>query len=80
MRASVEKWGNSLAVRIPKAIAEESRLTKGSAVELSLVDWKVVLTPHRRRKYSLAELLGKVTKRNRPSEWDTGKPVGKEAW
>lgn len=80
MRVSVQKWGNSLAVRIPKAIAVESRLAKGSPVELSLVDGKVVLTPQRHRKYSLAELLEGVTKRNVPSEWDIGKPVGKETW
>ena len=80
MRASVQKWGNSLAVRIPKALAVESKLKQGCSVELSSEDGKIVLVPQRRRKYSLKKLLGVVNRRNLHAELDFGKPVGREAW
>ncbi|MFN2399008.1 MAG: AbrB/MazE/SpoVT family DNA-binding domain-containing protein [Gemmatimonadaceae bacterium] len=79
MRVAVRKWGNSLALRIPKSLAEDSRLGSGSEVELTVEDGRLVVTtvPPAVR---LDELLAAVTDENRHSEVPTGQPVGREAW
>jgi antitoxin MazE len=79
MTARVQKWGNSLALRLPKALADEFRLEQGSAVELRVVGDKLVLEPQRPPQYRLANLLKKISKRNIHAEIKTGRPVGKEA-
>lgn len=80
MRTSVQRWGNSLAVRIPKAIAVESDLGDGALVDVKVVRGKVVLIPLRTRKHTLAELLAGVTNGNLHGEIQTGRPVGRESW
>jgi antitoxin MazE len=80
MKASVQRWGNSLALRIPKAIAVESGLADGSVVELKLRKGVIALIPERRRKYELQELLSQITKKNLHKEVKTGVPIGKESW
>jgi antitoxin MazE len=78
MTAKVQKWGNSLALRLPKALADELRLEQGCAVELRGVDGKLIVEPHRPPQYRLEDLLKKVSKRNLHAEIKTGRPVGKE--
>jgi antitoxin MazE len=78
MTAKVQKWGNSLALRIPKALANQFRLEPGSAVELLVVGGKLIIEPHRPPQYRLEDLLKKVSKRNLHAEIKTGRPVGKE--
>jgi antitoxin MazE len=80
MRARVQRWGNSLALRIPKAFATETALESGSEVELSLDDGRLVVTPVERASYRLEELLAQVSSKNLHSEVKTGSRVGKEAW
>ena len=80
MKTSVQKWGNSLALRIPKAFAEQTRLRKGASVSLTLQNGSMVVKPLGRRKYSLKELVSKITPQNRHPETDWGPPVGKEIW
>lgn len=80
MRAQVQKWGNSLALRIPKALAIETHLEQGSEVELSLTDGALVVTPARQPTYLLESLLAGVTRANRHGEVDHGAPAGREAW
>ncbi len=80
MKARVQKWGNSLGIRIPRAVAEEVAVRSDSVVELSTEDGRIIITPTRRRAYSLRQLLSKVTRENLHGEVDTGGPVGKEAW
>lgn len=80
MKTQIQKWGNSLAVRIPRSFAHESKIAQGSTVEVSLDDGKIVLTRVSEKEYTLKELLAKVTKRNLHQEIATGGPVGKEAW
>jgi antitoxin MazE len=75
----VQKWGNSLGLRIPKAFAAEAHLGAGSAVELS-VEKGVLRVRAVRRRYSLDELLARVTRRNVHGEMDSGAPVGREVW
>ena len=80
MHAKVQKWGNSLALRIPKTFAKDAHLTTGSEVDLVLQDGKIVIEPSPRPHYSLSSLLKKVTVDNRHSEVDTGDSIGQEAW
>jgi antitoxin MazE len=80
MKTRVQKWGNSLALRIPKAFAEEAGLAENAPVELSLKGGGLVVQPEAPRKLTLEELLRGVTEDNLPGEWDTGPAVGKEVW
>ena len=80
MKASVQRWGNSLGLRIPKAIAQESGLAEGSIVNLKLRKGVIALIPERRPSHKLDDLLSQITKKNLHSEVKTGAPVGKEVW
>jgi antitoxin MazE len=79
MRTRVQKWGNSLAVRIPRQVAAESRLQHGTPVDVSLIDGEIVVSPVRVPP-SLDELLAGVTDDNIHGEVDWGPAVGREAW
>ncbi len=80
MKTRVQKWGNSLALRIPKAFAEEVGLEKETTVEVSLEDGKLVISPVGRQKPTLEELLAQITPENLHGEVDYGPPVGNEIW
>ncbi len=80
MKTKVQKWGNSLALRIPKSFAAETMLEPDTEVELSLVDGKLVITPVVQRVYPLEDLLSGITAENIHKEADTGTSVGLEAW
>lgn len=75
----VSKWGNSLAVRIPLAIARQASLTEGDRLVLVLADGGIVLRLAR-RKYELSELVARITPKNRHKETDWGQPQGGEPW
>jgi antitoxin MazE len=76
----VAKWGNSLAVRLPLAIAREAGLAEGDSVKLTLDPKRgIVLRPVRRR-YKLSDLVAQITPKNRHTETDWGPPQGKESW
>jgi len=76
----VSKWGNSLAVRIPRALARKARLAEGDRLTLDLAADGSIVLRSTRRKYELRQLVSRITARNRHSETDSGKPVGQEAW
>lgn len=80
MRSRVQKWGNSLAVRIPKPFALEVGLAQDSDVEISVDDGNLVISRAAGRSYHLADLLSAVTTRNLHSEVDAGPAVGRETW
>jgi antitoxin MazE len=80
MQTTIQKWGNSLAVRIPKAFVKEARVAYGTTVDLSVDDGKIVIDPRPEPDYRLEDLLKGVTKRNRHEEVETGAPVGQEVW
>ena len=79
MITKVQKWGNSIGVRIPKAIAQDAEIQEGASVELRVEDGRLVIVPVR-RKYTLAELVSKITPENCHPETDWGPPLGKEIW
>ena len=76
-QSTVAKWGASLAVRIPKAIAEQWHVREGSAVEIMYRGEQVVI---RKKRYELSEMLAKVSPENLHSEVDFGPPAGREEW
>ena len=80
MKAKVQRWGNSLAVRIPKSFAEEVGLTAGSAVDMSLVEGGLLVEPAAESPLTLEDLLGGVTEANLHAEVDSGAPQGGEGW
>ena len=77
MRTRVAKWGNSLAVRIPRAFVARAGLNEGSAIEIAEKDGALVL---RKPRYRLDDLLAGVTDSNRHGESDWGEPRGDEVW
>ena len=80
MTTKIQKWGNSLAIRIPKAFAAEADLSELSTVDLSIIDGKLVLTPFIVPAYTLEELVGGITDDNLHEAFWTGPPVGREEW
>ena len=80
MKVQVQKWGNSLALRIPKSFAVESQIEQGTVVDVSVVEGKLVVVPVADKEYTLEELLAGVTKKNIHAEVDTGPSVGNESW
>ena len=80
MITKVQKWGNSLGVRIPKSFAAEAQVEAGSRVDITVEDGELVLRPIRRPMYLLGDLLRRVNARNLHGEIVTGKAVGREVW
>ena len=77
MQAVVQKWGNSLGIRIPSHYVKEFNLKSGGAVEITEEDGKIVITPPRK---VLDEMLSRVTAENLHSPVETGRSVGNEEW
>ena len=80
MLTKVQKWGNSLALRIPKAFALDAHLENDSLVEISIVDGQIIVKPVSAPIWTLEELLAGVNKNNLHHEVDTGSAVGNEVW
>jgi len=81
MRTKVQKWGNSLALRIPKAFAEEADVVAESVVELTVdSDGQLIVTPSRAPQYELADLLSEISDENLHDELWTDEPKGREVW
>ncbi len=77
MLTVVQKWGNSLGVRIPAVYAKEFELKNGSSVEIFEEEGKLVIKPKRN---SLNDLLMQITEENKHEAVETGKSLGKEEW
>ncbi len=80
MRVRVQRWGNSLALRIPKPYAEDAGVREGAVVDLSVSEGTLVAVTIRRKKVTLKRLLRGVNKRNLHGEIDAGSSLGREAW
>jgi antitoxin MazE len=80
MLTKIQKWGNSLALRIPKAFAVDAQLENDSVVEVLLVDGQIVIKPVARSRWSLEQLLAGVNSDNLHHEMDTGDAIGNENW
>lgn len=84
MKVAFQKWGNSLALRVPKAFADEIGARDGRAAEMTVSDGKLVIeiarAQRRKRRYALDDLVAGITPANRHDETDWGSAVGNEAW
>jgi antitoxin MazE len=80
MTATIQKWGQSLAVCLPQQLAEDAQLGEGREVELVQTEEGVLLKAKRKMRYKLDDLLAGVTPENVHPETDWGAPRGKEAW
>jgi len=80
MRTRVQKWGNSLALRIPKSFAAEIGLSEDISVDLSITEGRLVIRPQSQEALRLEDLLRGITDENLHGEWQTGPAVGKEIW
>ena len=80
MQTKIQRWGNSLGLRIPRALAADVGVKAGAEVDVSVRDGALVVKPARRARYRLEELVRKITAKNLHGEVDTGAPVGREVW
>lgn len=79
MQTTISKWGNSLALRLPRHVAEGVRLVEGTPVTIEVEDGSLRVTPSR-RKFRLSELLEGEKPETGEREHDWGEPQGDEAW
>ncbi|AKX93781.1 multidrug transporter MatE [Moorella thermoacetica] len=77
MQPHVQKWGNSLGIRIPLSLAQKIGLREGTPVDLQVDEDAIII---RRKQYSLEQMLARVKPENIHSEIDTGPQVGREIW
>ena len=77
MKTVVQKWGNSLGIRIPSLYVKEFSLKNGSSVEIIEEEGRIVILP---KKLSLDELVSKITNENMHSPIESGQSVGNEEW
>jgi antitoxin MazE len=80
MQTRIQKWGNSLGLRIPKSFAADVHVGEGSIVDLSVANGSLVVRPLRNRTHVLSDLLKRITRRNLHGAVATGEPTGREAW
>lgn len=80
MKGQIQKWGNSLAVRIPKGIAEEAGLGQATPVDIHVSEGQIVITPLRPARYQLDELLARIQPDQLHAETDWGEVQGWEEW
>ena len=80
MQSKVQRWGNSLAVRIPKVFALDVGLEEDAPVELSVRDGDLVISPVEPDSFTLEGLLSKITDDHLLREVESGPAVGNEVW
>jgi antitoxin MazE len=80
VQSKIQRWGNSLAVRIPKAFAQDVGLEEDSPVEIAVRGGALVITPRAPQPLTLQQLLGGITDENIHEEIETGAALGNEAW
>lgn len=79
---TIQKWGNSYAVRLPKSAVARLNLLAGHEVEIheKVREGTLSIVPVHRANMSLASMVNRITKQNRHAATDWGAPVGKEVW
>jgi len=77
MKTRVQKWGNSLAIRIPAGLAREADMAEGTAVDVDVEDGKLRIVRETRIP-TLDELIAAITDENKHEPVDFGPPVGRE--
>ena len=80
MKTLVQRWGNSLALRIPKTFAEEIAVREGDEIEMSVAKGRLVVSPRPARHYHLADLVAGIRPANLHKEIVVDGPQGREIW
>ena len=80
MQTRIQKWGNSLAIRIPSAFATEVNLQHNTPVDISLREDTIIIKPIVEPELTLEELLAGIKEENLHREVDTGSAAGNEIW
>jgi len=80
MKTLVQRWGNSLALRIPKTFAEEISVREGDQVEMNVTKGRLVIAPRPPRDYHLDDLVAEIRPGNLHQAIVVSGPQGKEAW
>jgi len=80
MKATVKKWGNSAAVRIPASVMQATHLDLDEVVDVREEAGRIIIEPVRQKSYDLAKLLKGITSKNLHEAADFGPPQGKEVW
>lgn len=83
MKVQFQKWGNSLAVRVPQVVAREIGAAEGKSADMTVENGALIVRPtarRRKRKYRLEDLVAGITPENRHPEIDWGPPRGREIW
>lgn len=80
MKIQVQKWGNSLALRIPKNFALQTSIKNGSTVDIVVESGRIIVKPIIEEKILLEDLINQITKDNLHTEINFGQPEGKEVW
>lgn len=80
MKKKIKKWGNSLAIRIPKPFAAEIGVEEDSPVELAVINDQLVIIPRQEEPIELKSLLEQVSEENKHDEVKTGPATGRETW
>lgn len=80
MKTKISRWGNSLALRLPRKLAASHNLEEGSSVEIVEDAGELKIRPVKEAKYGLDDLLAGITDENLHEEVKTGNAVGKESW
>ncbi|MDD2935277.1 MAG: AbrB/MazE/SpoVT family DNA-binding domain-containing protein [Candidatus Pacebacteria bacterium] len=80
MKTRIKKWGNSLAIRLPKTSVDLLNLKENNEVSFDFDKDQIIIKPENKKEYSLSELISKINSKNIHKEIDWGKPVGKEIW
>lgn len=80
MIQKIDRWGNSLGIRLPARAAQQLSLSEGSSVSITVEKNSLILRPQKKRCETLDQLLDRITPDNRHDAVDWGKRKGKEVW
>ena len=80
MTTKIQKWGNSLAVRLPKAVIENFKLRAGSPVNIKVGQKSIQIKPAREKPLQLNELVKLISSHNRHDSVDWGQRADREIW
>jgi len=80
MKVKIQKWGNSLAVRIPKTLAEQTNIETNTTADMSVEGEVLIIRPVQNQQYSLQQLVAEISNKNIHHEVETGITTGKEFW
>jgi antitoxin MazE len=80
MLAKIQKWGNSLALRIPSSMAKQLGIHQNTFVKIIEKGDKIIVEPIKKPRYTLQEMLSQINEENLHQEQNFGDSVGKEVW